>query len=194
LKPLGQVFGEAFVFDLLHSEPFGAKAALTSMAQFENLKVVVCGGDGTVQWVLSDIDILVNEGILKARPAVAVLPLGTGNDLSRQFGWGHGFTKSVFRELRPQVLISQTVLLDRWNIEIINSEGVSESKLYSTTMSNYFGIGLDAKVVGNFESCRFFHSTHMYNNTFFILIPLLCLSCILEKCIRHFSVVALLIT
>lgn len=52
--------------------------------QVPNLHILVCGGDGTVGWVLSEID---NVG-LSPTPAIAVLPLGTGNDLARSLNWG----------------------------------------------------------------------------------------------------------
>ncbi len=48
------------------------------------VRVVVCGGDGSVGWVLSR---LADEGL--ARVPVAVIPVGTGNDMSNVLGWGY---------------------------------------------------------------------------------------------------------
>ena len=50
-------------------------------------KILCAGGDGTVAWILGTIHKL---GIQPA-PQVAVMPLGTGNDLSLTFGWGNAF-------------------------------------------------------------------------------------------------------
>lgn len=46
----------------------------------------VAGGDGTVGWVLGSLTELHTQD-RKPVPPVAVIPLGTGNDLSRSFGW-----------------------------------------------------------------------------------------------------------
>lgn len=47
----------------------------------------MAGGDGTVGWVLSDVDALHSTKPNAHLPPVGIIPLGTGNDLSRSFGW-----------------------------------------------------------------------------------------------------------
>ena len=48
--------------------------------------VLVAGGDGTVGWTLNTIDAMQ----IKPEPVLALLPLGTGNDLARTLGYGPG--------------------------------------------------------------------------------------------------------
>ncbi|KAL3311906.1 hypothetical protein Ciccas_009509 [Cichlidogyrus casuarinus] len=69
------------VFDLTCGGPeFG----LQMFKNVRNLHILACGGDGTAGWVMATIDKLKME----TPPPIAVLPLGTGNDLARVLNWG----------------------------------------------------------------------------------------------------------
>ncbi|KAF9615009.1 hypothetical protein IFM89_021563 [Coptis chinensis] len=56
----------------------------------EKLRVMVAGGDGTAGWVLGSLSELYSQN-REPVPPVGIIPLGTGNDLSRSFGWGGSF-------------------------------------------------------------------------------------------------------
>uniref|UniRef100_A0A914RK17 Diacylglycerol kinase n=1 Tax=Parascaris equorum TaxID=6256 RepID=A0A914RK17_PAREQ len=52
-------------------------------------------------------------------PPMAVLPLGTGNDLSRCMGWGGSFTDEPLSHLLSAVLYETSIThLDRWQIDV----------------------------------------------------------------------------
>ena len=76
----------------------------------QNLIVIACGGDGTVGWVLSEID-KISYG--QYTPAVFIMPLGTGNDLARTLNWGGSFNEEKVKEFLESVLDSSLVKLDR---------------------------------------------------------------------------------
>ncbi|KAJ8954354.1 hypothetical protein NQ318_011026 [Aromia moschata] len=70
-------------------------------------------GDGSVGWVLSEIDKL----DMHKQCQVAVLPLGTGNDLARVLGWGSSCDDDThLPQLLEKYEKAGTKMLDRWSI------------------------------------------------------------------------------
>lgn len=67
------------MFDLTDGGP---QLAIELFKKVPSIRLLACGGDGTVGWVLSVLDKIP----IDPPPAVGVLPLGTGNDLSRSLG------------------------------------------------------------------------------------------------------------
>jgi len=90
---------------------------------------------------------------------VAVLPLGTGNDLARVLGWGGGFkNEESVSDILHQVESAHTTLLDRWDVKIYSLADkvmAKERKLLdSKVMNNYMGIGMDAGIAIKFHQLR----------------------------------------
>jgi diacylglycerol kinase (ATP) len=48
-----------------------------------NMRIIVCGGDGTVMFVVTE---LINAGCTFENLAIGIMPFGTGNDFSRALG------------------------------------------------------------------------------------------------------------
>lgn len=104
-------------------------------------RVLVCGGDGTVAWVLDAIE----RHNFESPPPVAVLPLGTGNDLSRVLQWGGGFStvegQGGLSAFLHDINHAAVTMLDRWKVDILEENLDSDpSKLQSKFMMNYLGM------------------------------------------------------
>ncbi|XP_045695131.1 diacylglycerol kinase eta isoform X4 [Phyllostomus hastatus] len=110
LRRFKQLLNPAQVFDLMNGGPY---LGLRLFQKFDNFRILVCGGDGSVGWVLSEIDKL----NLNKQCQLGVLPLGTGNDLARVLGWGGSYDDDT---QLPQILEklerASTKMLDRWSI------------------------------------------------------------------------------
>uniref|UniRef100_A0A8B9HE83 Diacylglycerol kinase n=1 Tax=Astyanax mexicanus TaxID=7994 RepID=A0A8B9HE83_ASTMX len=139
------------VFDLSQGGP---KEGLEMYRKVHNLRILACGGDGTVGWILSTLDQLQ----LNPQPAVAVLPLGTGNDLARTLNWGGGYTDEPVSKILSHVEDGNIVQLDRWNLHLEpNPEAGPEEKdeqLPLDVFNNYFSLGFDAHVTLEFHESR----------------------------------------
>ncbi|GFR47198.1 hypothetical protein Agub_g8790, partial [Astrephomene gubernaculifera] len=86
----------------------------------QRLRLVVCGGDGTIAWVMGAIKKLK----LDPEPPIAIIPLGTGNDLARSFLWGHAYSSKWTRNSRSmyktlnRIATASEDSLDCWSFVI----------------------------------------------------------------------------
>ncbi|XP_063671705.1 diacylglycerol kinase iota isoform X20 [Pan troglodytes] len=142
------------VFDLSQEGP---KDALELYRKVPNLRILACGGDGTVGWILSILD----ELQLSPQPPVGVLPLGTGNDLARTLNWGGGYTDEPVSKILCQVEDGTIVQLDRWNLHVERNPDLPPEeledgvcKLPLNVFNNYFSLGFDAHVTLEFHESR----------------------------------------
>ncbi|XP_032876349.1 diacylglycerol kinase theta isoform X2 [Amblyraja radiata] len=163
------------VFDLTNGGPL---PGVHTFRQVPCFRIVVCGGDGTVGWVLGVLD-EVRHKLACTMPPVAVLPLGTGNDLARVLRWGPGYTNEDPFSILVAVDEAEEVLMDRWTI-LLDGQQLTESTENGASeleppkivhMNNYCGLGIDAELSLDFHQARLddpgkfnsrFHNKGMY--------------------------------
>lgn len=147
------------VFELSSTQ--APEAGLYLFRRVPHFRVLVCGGDGTVGWVLNAIE----KQNFVSPPPVAILPAGTGNDLARVLNWGAGLG-SVERQgglctLLDHIEHAAVTILDRWKVSILNQQG---KQLNSPKfMNNYLGVGCDAKVALEIHNLREENPDKFYN-------------------------------
>nr|CAG4635922.1 EOG090X00MP [Eubosmina coregoni] len=144
----------------------------------KDYRILVCGGDGTIGWVLQCLD-NVGQDSECSSPPCAIVPLGTGNDLARVLRWGPGYTggEDPLNLLRD-VIDAEDIRLDRWTVvfhptteekvfddfkgtggsgggSMSNATAISnEDNTQIFVMNNYFGIGIDADLCLDFHNAR----------------------------------------
>ncbi|CAF4663134.1 unnamed protein product [Rotaria sp. Silwood1] len=160
--------------------------ALNIYSSLSNARICICGGDGTVAWILSR---LMDAFPSLKNPPAGICPLGTGNDISRALGWGHRYKPKQLMETLTQISRAHPTPLDRWRIQIepleingSNNEFVNRRRRFSSFMKhpkfirdaeqlfddnhrtpintfffNYISFGLDAAIVVDYYANRTRH-------------------------------------
>jgi diacylglycerol kinase (ATP) len=109
--------------------------ALSIYSSLVNIRICICGGDGTVGWVLSR---LVETFSSLRNPPASICPLGTGNDLSRVLGWGYQYDSKRFLRMLAQIPHAQPIALDRWQIQIQTLDTITAISNNETSHRRFF--------------------------------------------------------
>lgn len=109
---------------------------------YKDFVIISAGGDGTIGWTMNECRKRNQD------PQIAIMPLGTGNDLANSFGWGKTFD-GKFETVKNCLFSIQSCVemkLDRWKVS-----GDLEKEIL---FNNYFSFGIDADIVSDFHSQR----------------------------------------
>jgi len=106
----------------------------------EYKKIVVVGGDGTFSLVA---EIMFQE---KITAALALMPVGTGNDMARTLGY-YSLTK---RQMNKKSIKNLLEAVQEWSHYDLDLWMINNDRFFT----NYFGLGLDAAVVKAFNGFR----------------------------------------
>lgn len=148
----------------------GPEVGLYLFRKVPHFRVLVCGGDGTVGWVLNAIE----KQNFVSPPPVAILPAGTGNDLARVLSWGGGLG-SLERQgglctLLNHIERAAVTILDRWKVAIVKHQG---KQLQSPKFMNNY-LGMQMLILWNYL-VEVFDRYQILGNNEFILQIFICL-------------------
>ena len=146
IHQLRRLLNPVQVVDLANEDP---ARALRQFLELPRLRILVCGGDGTAKWIMNVLE----ELELDCWPPIAILPLGTGNDMARVLGWGGGYNNESIVEFLAQVQRAHVVVVDRWEMKLTPA-GKNQTRTKNVTFNNYFGIGVDAQAALKFHHLR----------------------------------------
>ena len=129
---------------VVFTDPARLHAQVHSCASCKDL-VIICGGDGTINRVISHLL------HLDPLPAVAFIPLGTGNDIARSTGWYDSWEKLGLNGLYYSMRKARTGSLDIWELTF---SGKGHKKEY--VFAGYAGLGCDGRICTEFMNLNNF--------------------------------------
>ena len=135
------------VWDLANGGP---EKILKSFSVLTRFQLLICGGDGTVSWIISALEKLES----KRWPPIGILPLGTGNDLSRIHGWGGGYDNESLLLILRQISEAYISLLDLWGVNITSTTKKGKQRKEVKSFINYLGVGVDAQAALQVHNLR----------------------------------------
>ncbi|KAI0980793.1 hypothetical protein GJ496_004327 [Pomphorhynchus laevis] len=157
-KLLRQIINPENVYELNDENSNFNMCDVLKQRSYENTgyRIIAAGGDGTSAWTFDSLD---KTGLLD-RNSVAVIPLGTGNDMAGFLNWGYTFDRTQdTKKLVESVMNAEIVKIDRWHLDIshinsLNEQSKNTKVLQYNIFNNYLSIGLDAAVALKFHKNR----------------------------------------
>nr|XP_027186921.1 diacylglycerol kinase 7-like [Cicer arietinum] len=155
----------------------------------ERLRIMVAGGDGSVGWVLGCLTQLHIQG-REPVPPVGIIPLGTGNDLSRCFCWGGSFPfswKAAIKRTLHKASIGPICRLDSWRVSLCMPEGTIVEPPYSLKQTEEFILDEVLEVEGELPDKVICYEGVFYNyfsigtSTLYIGSVIYCLSVVIDS-------------
>jgi len=115
--------------------------------------ICICGGDGSISWACS----IINK-CTTLNPRICVVPMGTGNDLSRTLGWGiknlsYDKTIQLLEKIKICIRLGRFSEIDWWNIEYLDCN-IEHIQHLPTKMLCYMSVGYDAKITQHYQADR----------------------------------------
>ena len=162
------------IFSLQETESRAeACAKALELLQFSNfVRVIIAGGDGSLIWA---VDTFTSFNVPLSNIYFSILPFGSGNDLSANLGWGRDPPSDLFDPYMYEWVTAVPHHFDIWlvTVEVQPAGGIGTVHLtqksfnksflqdgqnkklkFTKLMSNYFSIGLDARIGLGFDKHR----------------------------------------
>ncbi|MES1919643.1 hypothetical protein MHBO_001439 [Bonamia ostreae] len=118
----------------------------------EKCRIVFGGGDGTITWGFQILDEI---GIMQP---IAILPLGTANEISKCTGWSNSFKLDHLKDFLYHVRHGPTFDFDIWNVSYSDNPGKDAKEPIPerrpSIMGAFLSFGTDAQIANKFHLSR----------------------------------------